>query len=88
MGNSLCGCKKMNKENVKTIKKNMGNEFYTISCVSITSSKLFKKIISSNHPQLKRWPKNIYLSQFYNCYLLYVFFSKGLDTQLIKNVIK
>ena len=48
----------MNKENVKTIKKNIGNEFYTISCVSISCSKLFKKIISSNHPQLKRWPKN------------------------------
>ena len=45
-------------ENIKTIKKNIGHEFYTISCVGITSSKLFKKIISSNHPRLKRWPKN------------------------------
>jgi len=48
----------MNEENIKTIKKNIGHEFYTISCASITSLKLFKKIISSNHPRLKRWPKN------------------------------
>ena len=48
----------MNEENIKTIKKNMGQEFYTISCASILSLKLFKKIISSNHPRLKRWPKN------------------------------
>ena len=48
----------MNKENVKIMKKNINEEFYTISVVSITSSKLFKKIISSSHPLLKRWPKN------------------------------
>ena len=32
-------------------------EFYIISAVSIFSSKLFKKIILSNHPLLKRWSK-------------------------------
>ena len=50
----------MNKENIKIIQKNMDmdEEFYTVSVASITSSKLFKKIISSNHPRLKRWPKN------------------------------
>ena len=50
----------MNKENIKIIQKNMDRDqdFYTVSCVSITSSKLFKKIILSNHPRLKRWPKN------------------------------
>ena len=47
----------MNKKNVKIIKKNINQEFYTVSCVSITSSKLFKKIISSSHPLLKRWSK-------------------------------
>ena len=50
----------MNKENIKIIQKNMDmdEEFYTVSVASITSSILFKKIISSNHPRLKRWPKN------------------------------
>ena len=47
----------MNKKNVKIIKRNINQEFYIVSCVSITSSKLFKKIISSSHPLLKRWPK-------------------------------
>jgi len=48
----------MNKENIKVIQKNIDKEFYTVSCSSITSSKLFKKIISSSHPRLKRWPKS------------------------------
>lgn len=47
----------MNKENIKTIEKNIGRYFYIISAVSITSTKLFKKIVSSSHPRLKRWPK-------------------------------
>jgi len=47
----------MNKKNVKIIKKNINQEFYIISCVSITSLKLFKKIILSSHPLLKRWSK-------------------------------
>ena len=47
----------MNKENIKTIEKNISHYFYIISAVSITSSRLFKKIISSDHPRLKRWPK-------------------------------
>ncbi len=48
---------KMNKENIKTIENNIGDYFWIISCTSFTSLKLFKKIISSNHPKLKRWPK-------------------------------
>ena len=48
----------MNRENIKTIEKNIGHYFYIISATSITSTKLFKKIITSNHPRLKRWPKS------------------------------
>jgi hypothetical protein len=48
---------KMNKKNIKAIEKDIGHYFYIVSAVSITSSKLFKKIIHSNHPRLKRWPK-------------------------------
>jgi hypothetical protein len=47
----------MNKENINIMKKNFDQEFYIISAVSISSSRLFKKIILSNHPLLKRWSK-------------------------------
>ena len=48
----------MNKENIRTVEKNIGRYFYIISAASITSTKLFKKIITSSHPRLKRWPKS------------------------------
>ena len=45
------------KNNVKHIKDNIDGNFYTVSAVSILNINFFKKIINSNHPKLKRWPK-------------------------------
>ncbi len=50
---------KINEESIKTIENDMRHYFYIISLASIMSSSLFKKIISSSHPFLKRWPKEL-----------------------------
>lgn len=43
--------------NCKIIEKSLGAFFYTISAVSITNRNFFMKIIESEHPNVKRWPK-------------------------------
>ena len=50
---------KMNEGNIRIVEDNMKRFFYIISLASIMSSGLFKKIITSNHPFLKRWPKGL-----------------------------
>lgn len=47
----------INKEIVDKVEKENNSFFYMISAVSISSIYLFRKIIQSNHPFLKRWPK-------------------------------
>jgi len=47
----------LNLNNIKIIEKKTGKYFYTVSAVSISSLFFFKKIINTNYPILKRWPK-------------------------------
>lgn len=47
----------MDKKNIKIIENKIGNYFYIISACCFMSLKLFRKIILSSHPFLKRWPK-------------------------------
>ena len=45
------------KYSVKAVQDNVPVKFYIISAASILNNKFFKNIINSNHPRLKRWPK-------------------------------
>ncbi|WP_148196304.1 hypothetical protein [Candidatus Ruthturnera calyptogenae] len=47
----------MNMKNIHVIEKKFSRYFYVLSAVSISSVKLFNKIIRTNHPKLKRWSK-------------------------------
>jgi len=47
----------MSLDNVHKIEKNIRRPFYIVSAVSISSLKFFSKIINTDHPKLKRWPK-------------------------------
>ena len=47
----------MNLKNIEKIEEVLGRYFYMISAVGIFGNRLFKKVIQSNHPRLKRWPK-------------------------------
>ena len=47
----------IDKEMVDNITKNYGL-FYIITAVSFLKTSFFKKIIFTNHPLLKRWPRN------------------------------
>ena len=44
----------INKENTE----NLNDKIYIVSVVGLFSKLFFKKIISTNHPILKRWPRN------------------------------
>jgi hypothetical protein len=48
---------KFNEDNVKLIKDKIDGKYYIISATSILDNEYFKKIINSNHPKIKRWPK-------------------------------
>jgi hypothetical protein len=50
---------KINEDNIRIVEDNMKRSFYIISLASILSSSLFKKILTSSHPFLKRWPKGL-----------------------------
>ena len=43
--------------NIRIIEKRIGTYFMPISAVSISTNMFFKKIVTSNHPKLKRWPR-------------------------------
>lgn len=47
----------LNKKTVSSIEKYINSYFYPISAVSFSSVIFFKNIINTNHPKLKRWPK-------------------------------
>ena len=47
----------LTSENVKLLQNDRSNHYYMISTVSISKNSFFKKIIFSNNPIIKRWPK-------------------------------
>lgn len=47
----------INEQSVEMLEKKLDSYFYTVSIPCIFSVDFFKKIIRSDHPFLKRWPK-------------------------------
>tara|TARA_X000000950_G_C13769386_1_gene600302 strand:- start:434 stop:1105 length:672 start_codon:yes stop_codon:yes gene_type:complete len=47
----------LSSANVKLLKNDRSKHYYMISAVSISKNSFFKKIILSNYPIIKRWPK-------------------------------
>ena len=48
---------RFNSENIDKIEKGRKHFFYIISVVGFFSRKMFCKVVNSDHPRLKRWPK-------------------------------
>lgn len=48
---------KIDEESASKARKSLGRDFFVVSAVSILSREFFLKILSSNRPYLKRWPK-------------------------------
>ncbi len=49
----------LNFNNCNKIKKKFKEDFYTISCLQIFEKKFFLKVLYSNKPYLKRWPRHL-----------------------------
>ena len=45
------------KENCNKIRKKLNADFYYTSCASIMTNSFFRKVLVSNKPFLKRWPR-------------------------------